>query len=91
MDPAQGPELARYAVINGGAVTTGIVLVVALTKFPAERGSSSWRSRSSWGSSSRCITTTDKAGRILRERRLDARAEPGNTFLVLVEDLGLAV
>jgi hypothetical protein len=33
----------------------------------------------------------EKIGRILRERRLDASAEPGNTFLVLVDDLGPAI
>ena len=33
----------------------------------------------------------EKVGRILRERRLDASAEPANTFLVLVDDLGPAI
>ena len=89
----KGPNWQRYAVINGaGAVTTGIVLViVTLTKF----------SRGAWivilaipiivGFFLAVHHHYDKVGRILRERRLDARAEPGNTFLVLVEDLGPAV
>jgi amino acid transporter len=87
------PNWQRYAVINGiGAVTTGIVLViVTLTKF----------SRGAWivilaipvivGFFLAVHHHYEKVGRILRERRLDPTAEPVNTFLVLVDDLGPAI
>jgi len=89
----KGPNWQRYAFINGvGALTTGVVLViVTLTKF----------SRGAWivilaipiivGFFLAVHRHYEKVGRILRERRLDARAEPGNTFLVLVDDLGPAI
>jgi len=89
----KGPNWQRYAFINGvGAVTTGIVLViVTLTKF----------SRGAWivilaipiivGFFDAVHHHYEKVGRILRERRLDASAEPRNAFLVVVDDLGPAI
>jgi len=83
----------RYALINGvGAVTTGIVLViVTITKF----------ARGAWIVIIAIPIIVafflavhhhySKVGEILRARRLDARAEPRNMFLVLVDDLGPAI
>ena len=79
----KGPNWQRYAFINGlGALTTGVVLViVTLTKF----------SRGAWivilaipiivGFFLAVHHHYEKIGRILRERRLDASAEPGNVPL----------
>jgi amino acid transporter len=89
----KGRRWQRSAVINGiGAVTTGIVLViVTITKF----------ARGAW-----IVITAipfivlfflavhhhyERVGRILRVRRLTARATPRNTFLILVDDLGPAL
>ena len=89
----RGPDWRRSALINGiGAVTTGIVLViVTITKF----------SGGAWI----VITAVpiivlfflsvhyhyERVGRALRIRRLSARVERRNTFLVLVDDLGPAL
>jgi hypothetical protein len=89
----RGPNWQRYAFINGtGAVTTGIVLViVTVTKF----------ARGAWivilaipiivGFFLAVHRHYQKVHEILRARRLDARAEPRNIFLVLVDDLGPAI
>ena len=89
----RGPNWQRYAFINGtGAVTTGIVLViVTVTKF----------ARGAWivilaipiivGFFMAVHHHYEKVHAILRARRLDARAEPRNIFLVLVDDLGPAI
>lgn len=87
------PGWQRRAAINAvGAFTTGVVLViVTITKF----------TRGAW-----IVITAmpiivgffvavhhhyQRVARILRVRRLSARVEPGNTFLVLVSDLGPAL
>jgi amino acid transporter len=87
------PNWQRYAFINGtGAVTTGVVLViVTITKF----------ARGAWivilaipiivGFFLAVHRHYEKVHAILRARRLDARAEPRNIFLVLVDDLGPAI
>jgi len=89
----KGPRWKRSVTINAvGAVTTGIVLViVTVTK---------------WQGGARLVVAAipvivgfflavhhhyERVGKILRVRRLSARVEPRNTFLVLVEDVGPAL
>ncbi len=89
----RGRDWVRSAVINGvGAVTTGVVLViVTITKF----------AHGAWivilampiivaffGLVHRHY---ERVGRALRAQRLSADVVPGNTFLVLVDDVGPAM
>jgi len=87
------PGWRHRAAINAvGAATTGVVLViVTLTKF----------TRGAWivivaipiivGFFVAVHRHYQRVARVLRVRRLSARVEPGNTFLVLVADLGPAL
>jgi len=89
----KGVRWRRSAIINGiGAFTTGVVLIiVTMTKF----------THGAWivitaipiivGFFMAVHHHYERVGRALRVQRLSPRVEPGNTFLVLVEDVGPAL